>query len=319
MLAAAEAIWYAKKSEQSDLRVKLASVIRSAFETNDPAVMLAAAEAIWYAKKSEQSDLRVKLASVIRSAFETNDPAVMLAATKAIGYAEESEQSDLRVKLASVIRSAFETNDPAVMLAAAKMIRYAKKSDWAELYALALERIGPSSVEGPLYEKTLVGFGRENFKKTGSETTLLGMVAGNDLKGKIIVRKFEMSSFLGWKRLYDDHAFWKGNGFDYVPIEPIVSFSVRKTGKVDVYSGVLDFSLLECRERGLKTWESELEEDRDKIIDAIKEGGYNHGHPHDKNFCLRFCRKDDGNIDYSKKPRIYLIDFDQVSSSKSRK
>ena len=46
----------------------------------------------------------------------------------------------------------------------------------------------------------------------------------------------------------------------------------------------------------------------------IDELGIEHGHPHVDNFVLRFFRDDDGVPDLKRKPRLYLIDFDQAVS-----
>ena len=40
-----------------------------------------------------------------------------------------------------------------------------------------------------------------------------------------------------------------------------------------------------------------------------------HGHPHDGNFCLRFFRDQENRPDFTRTPRLYLIDFDQAISS----
>jgi len=93
-----------------------------------------------------------------------------------------------------------------------------------------------------LYAKNDVSdssFSRVQFEKTGSELKLLG----GSLKGKVVVRSMTEDAFRSWQMIYEDHGLWTIGGFDYVPIEPILSFKQNKDGLVDVSSGVLDLSL----------------------------------------------------------------------------
>ncbi len=151
---------------------------------------------------------------------------------------------------------------------------------------------------------------RQKFEKTGSKTILLG----GKLKDKIIVRYIHPYSFLLWKHLYENHKIWKENGFDYIPIEPIVSYDLCKDNLVRVFSGVLDLNLHDL-EGKTSVYNRELYTQREKIIAVLEKENIIHGHCHDKNFVLRFFRKKDGTIDLNKTPRIYLIDLDQADFS----
>ncbi len=169
-------------------------------------------------------------------------------------------------------------------------------------------------VKPPLYDKNTVtkeNFSRQNFEKTGSKTTLLG---GN-LKEKSIIRHIEPGAFLEWQKLYEDYHMWKENGFDYVPIEPIQSYNLNKEGFVDVYSGILDLNL-EQWEKITRKFSPDLGEQKKKLLSILESKKIEHGHVHhDRNFCLRFFRDKNGNVNLSKTPRLYLIDLDMVTSS----
>ena len=101
-------------------------------------------------------------------------------------------------------------------------------------------------IEPPLYSGIDLGqehFQRKQFKKTGSETTLVG---GN-LKDKTIIRHITPEAFKSWQQAYENYQIWRDAGFDYVPIEPIQSFRFNNDGLVDVYSGILDLSFAQWR------------------------------------------------------------------------
>jgi len=99
-----------------------------------------------------------------------------------------------------------------------------------------------------------------------------------------------------------------------VPTEPIASYRITGKGEVDVFSGVLDLSLHNWIEIGGYYLNWDLDSDSSKIESILKKNGYTHGHTHHNNFCLRFFRNPDGSVDFSRKPRVYLIDFDQAKS-----
>jgi hypothetical protein len=192
------------------------------------------------------------------------------------------------------------------------MILYAPENEKTDLFKLAKEKLKDYIVEGPLYkDKNIndVRFSRSEFEKTGSKIILIG----GELKDKTIIRHITPEAFAAWQKLYEDWKTWGAAGFDYVPIEPIQSFKLGKDGLVSVYSGVLDLSLSSWGGMNGK-FMPELRKDKEKIIKTLDNKNIEHGHMHDNNFCLRFFRDKNGKVDFDKKPRIYLIDFDQAIS-----
>lgn len=182
-----------------------------------------------------------------------------------------------------------------------------------QLTAYAIKRgLGSLLVAPPLYKKEALTsdvFARKKFEKTGTETTLIG----GRLKDKAIIRHLDPYAFSAWKKTYENTDMWKEAGFDYVPVEPILSYSLNKEGLVDVFSGVLDLSLREWHSK-TEMFADELRIQKEKIIKTLRQAHVTHGHSHDGNFCLRFFRKDNGDIDFSRTPRLYIIDFDQALS-----
>lgn len=165
-------------------------------------------------------------------------------------------------------------------------------------------------VQSGLYTRNVLDdkiFSRQIFHKTGSELTLVG----GELKGKAVVRTINPQAFVTWQKLYEDHAFWKSFGFDYVPIEPIISYRLTSDGMVEVFSGVLDLDALSWM-RKTPLYTEEIRDQQEKIDDRIRMYQVDHGHQHSANFCLRFFRKADGTVDLDQVPRVYLIDFDRA-------
>lgn len=186
-----------------------------------------------------------------------------------------------------------------------------------ELLPLLKEGYSERAKETPLYRKIKKDsngrylLSKQSFEKDGSDTTLLG----SGLENKIIIRHITPESFLAWKKAFDNYNMWKNEGFDYVPVEPIVKFRLNKEvdNTVDVFSGVLDCSFFDFLEKGISPqFLSDLEKEKEKIKDVLNKNKIIHGHTHDHNFCLKFFRDSSGNIDFSKKPRIYIIDFDRA-------
>jgi hypothetical protein len=215
----------------------------------------------------------------------------------------------------SLIEQALSQENLEVQIEAVKMIKYAPEQKRASLIKIAFDLgLGNEVVKPPLYNKSDLDkqrFKRQPFKKTGSETTLVG----GPLKDKLIIRHIKPRAFLAWQKIYENYQVWRDNGFDYVPIEPIQSYRFnKKRGLVEVFSGVLDLSLAEWLRVSGGMFEKELTEQKNKIISILESQGIEHGHLHDNNFVLRFFRDQNGNPDLNQVPRLYVIDFDAAVS-----
>ena len=246
-----------------------------------------------------------EVCSIIERGFGSDDVEIQKECAERIAFALAADR-------ALLIEKGFATGNLEVQKACVRQITYAAVGSGRGLFQLAKEKLGDRLVEPPLYKSGKISdknFSRSGLKKTGSETTLLG----GELKGKTILRHIKPEAFLAWQELYEDHEFWKQEAFDYVPIEPIQSFKLNKYGLVDVFSGVLDLSFNSWKDM-CGDFVDELDEDKKKILDAIDKKKIKHQHPHNNNFCLRFFRDANGKVDFSRKPRIYLIDFDQAVS-----
>ncbi len=150
---------------------------------------------------------------------------------------------------------------------------------------------------------------KSNFGKTGGEIKLFG----KNLFNKIIQHKLPTTSFLAWRKAYENPEAWEKAGFDYVPIGPIISFRQDDDYYTKVNSGVLGITLWEYEKIFGKN--ERLFENAQKIKKVLNNLNieYNYQRPlhwHRKNFCLQFKRDEKGRIDLKKIPQIYLIDWD---------
>lgn len=163
-----------------------------------------------------------------------------------------------------------------------------------------------------------------DFVKTGSETFLLS----GKLAGKVIARVIPKESADKWREALES-PHWRRRGFDYVPIEPILSLDeIEKAYGLDSVS--MDklrklknrASPIEGREvvfakvlMGPTVWAMRLEcegpyvrkesrEQMKRIEDTLKEIGIDHQHVKGDNFVV--VREDGAR-------RYYLIDFDQAT------
>ena len=276
-----------------------ADILTEAFETDNEEVLLECANGISNIPEHE----RMKF---IRTGLSKNSVPVKKRSIKMMEYAPK----DLREKL---IRQGISGENPELWREYLKVIHaIPEENKRKELLDLAKGKFGKTLVEPPLYDNSSVSgetFSREEFKKSGSGTTLVG----GELKDKVIFRHITADAFLSWQKAYEDFNMWREAGFEYVPIEPIVSFRMNKDGLVDVASGVLDISLNSWI--GMSgNFSRQLATEATEILNVLTKANIFHGHSHGNNFCLKFFRKENGDVDFQKKPRIYLIDFDRATS-----
>lgn len=303
----AEMIWSVPDlSAQTSLREKVFELVKAGLDKQDPVAQKAYVKMIWYGPK----DARV---GFVQAGLAKEDVAVQKACASMIEDLPVGAHAGLQEKVVQLVKAGLETEDQATQQACAEMIQYVPKDAKKSLFLVARKKLGNVLVQPPLYKDQEVSkdaFQRVKFPKTGSETTLIG----GRLKDKTIIRHIQPEAFIAWQKLFEDHAVWKREGFDYVPIEPIQSYRINKKGLVDVYSGILDLNLNAWKQMS-NDFKDELNADAGKIQAILREQRVEHGHPGDYNFCLRFFRDEKGNVDFSKKPRIYLIDFDRAVTS----
>lgn len=318
---------------------KKASLINLALNSKNVEVQIKGVEAIIFASeeeafslinkalKSKNVKVRVQGAKMIRcttgkevvilidKALDDDDVKVQAEGSKMIQHVLKEDQISLEKKLILSIKQALSSNDINIQAKGIEMIEcVSTKEEKDNLFLFALSKgLGNVLIESSLYKRNNLSdtyFERQNFEKFGSETTLIG----GSLKGKTIIRHIEPKAFLAWQKTYEDYQTWKEAGFDYVPIEPIIKYNYNgKTKLVDVFSGVLDLNLAHWQK--LSTWYGqELAKQSEKIENVLNSEKVNHGHIHDSNYVLCFYRHENGSVDFSKAPRLYLIDFDQATS-----
>lgn len=275
--------------------VDLIRVIMERLDTDD-------AEKI---NKATGDNLEKTKEALVKIGLINENMEVQMASSFLIKYIVESERADL-------IKDGLCSNNETVLKTCSQMIGYAPQNDREKLFKTAQKKLGNRLVEPTIYKTIKISkehFSRTPFARTGTKATLIG----GELKDKTILREIHPSAFMEWQRLYENHELWRKEGFDYIPIEPIQTFNLNKNGLVNVYSGVLELNLKTYKNM-TDNFVDELMRDKAKILNVLSHVKIDHGHPHDDNFCLRFFRDGNGNVDFNKKPRLYLIDFDQATS-----
>lgn len=277
---------------------------------------------VQFVPEKRQEELKKFVSNIIINTFNSNDIDMQRILAKKIDIAPKEIQDNLREIVYQKILETMGREDIRAQKLAATMIQYAPKNKQAKLKELASSKFELAKKQGkfdqiiepPLYTESNESgnsvFSRGPFSKTGSEITLL---FSKQFKNNLIIRHIEKPCFLAWEKAYESCLEWKKVGFDYVPIEPIYSFNTdRQTGLINVASGILDLNLEEWYAFSGNSFKEYLDIQKDKIIDTLVKLGINHGHPNDSNFCLRFNRDENGNVEINEVPRIYLIDFDKA-------
>ena len=237
---------------------------------------------------------------------------------------------------AGLMEKCFNDDDVIVRRAAVQMIQYAPKDERSKLMELRKKMNPPQpdkpdtqnipnrylqtlATETPLYRQRTKRFFKRAFHKSGSGTTLLDIVPGqedNSLKERVIIRHITAQSYFSWRKAFEASGYWKQHGFDYVPVEPIVSVKPTKGSftHVDVYTRVIKGPSVAVWKKNDGSFIQEIDHQVKQITTGLYELGIEHGHTHEGNFVLYFQQKEDGTADLSQPPRIYVIDFDQAVS-----
>ncbi|MDD2483221.1 MAG: hypothetical protein PHE71_03035 [Candidatus Shapirobacteria bacterium] len=260
----------------------------------------------------EISQLKNKISDLIQIAISNPDPNVQKNAVMMIKSASNEKRGELENQVVNLIEKYLSCDDLKDQQIGLDMTFFLREELRKKMTNLILTKpISQSLIESPLYKSKNISkdiFSRTKFEKTGSQLILFG----GSLKEKTVLRQIIPSAFLVWQKAFNNYQMWQEEGFDYVPIEPIHSFKLNKNGLVDVYSGVLDLNFYNWSQM-TNLFTDELFEDQERIIKILNQNKIEHGHLHVGNFCLRFFRNESGEIDFTQKPRTYLIDFDQAT------
>ncbi len=271
-----------------------------------------AASAIYFCQRSERKELRKKTEEIIKENLNSKDIKFVEVAALMINYAPKLSKRRLRIKVEEIIKENFDGDDAKAHRVSASMIECAPKSSREKLFNYAVsKKLFDALTLSRLYDH--VDFSKnsrlEEFQKDGSRTEVF---IDDLLRKKSIIRYIKPEHFLAWQKTYENHEAWQKAGFDYVPVEPIQFYRFDAENKlVEVFSGVLDLDLGDWLKRS-SLFEKELIAQKNKIINILLEQKIEHGHPHFGNFSLSFFRKEDGSPDFTKVPRLYIIDFDQA-------
>ena len=298
---------------------KLIGIVKAGLPDSNSIICIESAKMIQNLPHKQQLESQKLSIEIVKKGLSDRNIYVCLEFAKMIKNLPHEQQLELQELLADIIRKGLLSDIIYARFKYSKMIQFLSEQQQLEIIR-----------EHP--EWTSVGLYKEDFrvrtkqKKTGPDTFLFDKVLGKEeesLKNKVILRKIPVQSLMAWKKAYESYTFWERQGFDYVPIEPIVKISTlnSKSKIVDVFSGVIDGPSFGDYEEedliggGVATiFRVEIEEKIKKIRKCIKKLGIEHGHDyHGGNFVLLFYKDENGKPDLTRCPRVYLIDFDQAS------
>ncbi len=298
-----------------------------------------AIEQICYTKREDA----FQLISKILDNEKSFDLCGMRETVEQISHTSEEEVSKL---ISQVLDSSVISQD--IKLSAISQIRYAKEEDRARLIDKVIEddRLGkytktwaieqmhclkdPLEIDrlseayrqlrtispvsdltnSPLHEsadrKELI-----EFVKTGPKTFIL------PAEHEASVRVLPLDSAITWLETAQNWPAWRQAGFNYVPVEPVLSATPLDNASE---KGLPEVAITTTNLRG-RSYEHalpsfmrfypELNQMKETILDTLDDLRVHHGHAHDQNFVVVPFVKDDGQVDYSRCPRLYIIDFDQ--------
>lgn len=300
------------------LQKKIDEVIEQAISSNDIQISRIGMNLIDYSSDGIRVRLHEVIYSQIADALKSGDILKQKVLAKKIEILPEEKRSELFTILHSEMFNRLKTEDVLTVRFVAQMLRYLPIEMQEDIKELVhkfyeLNKNNQDLVKSGIYygldSQATNKQKRFNFSKTGSRIILL---FAEKLKYQALVRIIDGSCFLEWKRAYEAAGLWKSLGFAYIPIEPILSYYKRKDGAVSCISGMLDLNYDEWLSISGGKFKTEIESQKDKIDEGLILLGIKHGHLNNDNYCLKFYRNIEGNIDFSKVPKIIVIDFDRA-------
>lgn len=297
-----------------DTKIYLETVQKSLLDKESP-VRQSAAKRIPDMPEIWRTDL-------LRQALHDDDKEVVIKSFEALPSLPQESIAEFESQLMSTIEEAIRSSDMStarrlIPLASIKgqgeLIKRLREIDWKFLRN-AISLAGKT----PLYKEEAPFF-KKKLSKDGSGTTLLDKVPGdeeNTLRERVIIRHIQKGPYLAWRKAYEAVDFWRENGFDYVPIEPIVSVKdLENNLTLNVAARVINGPSANKWAKDLGFFRQNINESIERIKKGLEELGIEHGHAHKDNFVICFPRSKSGQVLIDQPPRVYMIDFDMAVSS----
>jgi hypothetical protein len=289
--------------------------IRRLLESEDKKDIIAGIKSIKYMTK--YPELRKRMVDLLLMLLDSDDTDVFSATIPELRHVPDPEKRQCMTRAVQIVDSLLQSDDLSVKKVGASLVYYIDHAESERLFkkieendvlvhALCFSRLYPE--QSSQAEITNHSVHRKvNIEKTGSRMTVL---RDGPLEKKILIRHIKKSAFVGWKTAFEASDMWLEEGFDYVPVEPVQSFTFQKD-HVDVFAAVFDIDLKHWLSVSGGRYRDSLVGQRKKIIDVLKKLNIRHGDLHEGNFFLQFSRREDGTIDTLSEPKLYVGDFDK--------
>lgn len=290
-----------------------AKIIKSIFESPnfDNYLKVLAIDSIKYATPKSRPSLYDTAKKMVLSIINDSEEYTFIRA-HALAHIEildEKDRAQMQAKIGPLIKDIFEDHEgfESIKKETVFCIRYADDNGQKGLCQSAKDLEINLSRQSPLHN-IAPSKGAVEFEKTGSN-----LYVGQKSSG-VSVRVIPLSSFTLWMKAYLSEETWKSAGFEYVPVEPIMSVAAAEPPGCEIAVQTINLpgkSLHESIHTYSRSVQDKIRDQQKRIVATLQALGIKHGHLHNNNFVLA-PRLTKGRPDPSKTPRIYVIDFDEA-------
>ena len=313
-LCSAEYVQYIQdKESKKRLYIKLKSLIEKGLEDKNINVKYKSASIIIYIEDDNlKEDLYIKLKSVIEKGMQDKNINVAWNSYQMIGHI----QNDIHKK--ELIEKAMDSIYKNIRQESINFIQYVHDNNFREeLIKKTINKGLIKKYKLPISRKehSLYNYrGGSRIINGNTSSTIDKLVDNNhnEMLGKVYKRTTSLMAFLSQMKAFEAHDTWKRLGFNHIPIETVYRFRKDKNNrKISFFAKVYDDVLTNLISTDLYILHfNSIKEQKDKILEGLKELGISHNDFEYKNICISWQRSAGGKIDLTKPPLLYLIDWD---------
>lgn len=308
---------YISVKEQLILKERITDLVTKKIDDPNVTVRNNAIAMINYVSEEKVIELRKQVPELINKWLQHED---FLNRYNAIGVLEfmiKQETTELRKRRPKLFIQGLLDPDSDINWVIKNMFENLSEPDKQFLYGHFKKELKFLDLSMSKWSHALYNY--KDSKSNSKESNTWWIILTDKYVWKAYQRIILNRAFVCWKEAWEAHTFWNEEWFDYVPIEPIISFKFEwepSNWKTKVVSKLLHFSVDELQKWNsyeYRRWYSWIEEEKEKILSWLKRLGISHWDIHDGNFCVQFFYTQDWRIDIEKCPRVYLIDWDRAS------
>jgi HEAT repeat protein len=273
-----------------------------------------AAGMIEFAREEDREELQEELKNVILKGLKEDNWHIQRVVAGMIEFAREEDKEELQEELKNVILEKLESDDWNTQ-EVVEMIKLAKEVDLGELLQKADKHIDSYRDQLKTVKNHPFYTYRDGSPKPINTNNGVNIAREPKLTGKAYMKTTNFKSFFIQKEAFEAYDVWKELGFDHIPVESILDYSVTNEDEIRSFNKLYDDPLYKVDTTDVYFMHKKAIDDQiSRIMKGLNILGINLVGLSNKHICVSWERTSEGDYNLSKPPKLFLVNWNWAES-----